>query len=119
MEIKGYVNKGNPSPVNMLDIRQHGENSSNLRDELVSSLTKPRPLKAVPSILLWDDRGLELFDEITTCPDYYPTRAELALLDQHSDDIVTAVGQNRIIIELGAGYDFLPSPDELKIVLSH
>lgn len=78
----------------------------NLREELVASLTRPASFRSIPSILLWDDRGQELFEDIMNCPKYYPFKAELALLRKYSDLMVTATGQSRLIIELGAGYAF-------------
>jgi hypothetical protein len=94
--------------LKVLDIRHHGDDTSNLRDELVASLTRPVSFKTVPSILLWDDRGQRLFEDILACSQYYPFRAELALLNKYSDEMVAAVGQNRLVIELGAGYAFFP-----------
>ncbi|KAJ6133484.1 histidine-specific methyltransferase [Penicillium samsonianum] len=89
--------------MEILDIRRQGEDSMNLREELVASLTRPASFRSIPSILLWDDRGQELFEDIMNCPQYYPFRAELALLSGYSDQMVTATGQSRLIIELGAG----------------
>ena len=51
----------------------------------------------------YDKRGSELFEEITQLPEYYPTRTETALMQQHAAAIAQAVGQGRTLIELGAG----------------
>lgn len=49
----------------------------------------------------YDETGSRLFDEITRLPEYYPTRAEREILEEHADDLarlpVTALH------ELGAG----------------
>ena len=63
---------------------------------------RPRTLTAW---LFYDERGSQLFEEITTLPEYYLTRTERALFHDHADEIVTlaAAGQRLTMIELGAG----------------
>ena len=39
------------------------------------------PQKELPPKYFYDQRGSELFEEITRLPEYYPTRAERALLE--------------------------------------
>lgn len=56
----------------------------------------------LPPKYFYDDRGSELFDEITRLPEYYPTRAERALLETHADDIVHA-SYAQVLLELGSG----------------
>ena len=50
----------------------------------------------------YDERGSELFEEITQLPEYYLTRAERSLLEQRIAEIVAAV-QPCSLVELGAG----------------
>jgi L-histidine Nalpha-methyltransferase len=50
----------------------------------------------------YDERGSELFEEITQLPEYYLTRAERALLESRIGEIVKAV-RPCSLIELGAG----------------
>ncbi|GGF32524.1 histidine N-alpha-methyltransferase [Marmoricola endophyticus] len=63
-------------------------------------------LTASPKVLapkyFYDARGSELFDRITRLPEYYPTRAEAAILAAHADDIAAATGA-RTLVELGSG----------------
>jgi L-histidine N-alpha-methyltransferase len=65
-----------------------------------------RGLTAVPKDLppkwFYDDRGSELFDEITRLPEYYPTRTERSILLARADDIVTASDADTLV-ELGSG----------------
>jgi L-histidine Nalpha-methyltransferase len=65
-----------------------------------------RGLTASPKWLLpkylYDARGSELFDEITRLPEYYPTRAERAILLQQADAVAAASGA-RTLVELGSG----------------
>ncbi len=51
---------------------------------------------------LYDDRGCELFDEITRLAEYYPTRAERSILEAHATEIVERSGADTLI-ELGSG----------------
>ncbi|HXW34840.1 MAG TPA: L-histidine N(alpha)-methyltransferase [Acidimicrobiales bacterium] len=53
-------------------------------------------------VWFYDDRGSQLFDEITRLPEYYPTRAERLLLELYSDDIAERSGADTLV-ELGAG----------------
>lgn len=63
--------------------------------------------RRLPPWLFYDDRGSELFEEITALPEYYLTRAERSILAQHADEIVeiAARGATRSlhVVELGAG----------------
>jgi L-histidine Nalpha-methyltransferase len=58
--------------------------------------------KWLPPIYFYDERGSELFDEITRLPEYYLTRAERAVLEAHAADIADAAGADTLV-ELGAG----------------
>ena len=61
-----------------------------------------RQQKELPSKLFYDERGSELFEEITRLPEYYLTRAEEALLRDHVPLWVAEL-QPRTLVELGAG----------------
>jgi len=50
----------------------------------------------------YDERGSELFEEITQLPEYYLTRAERSLLERRISEIVAAV-RPCSLVELGAG----------------
>jgi L-histidine Nalpha-methyltransferase len=58
--------------------------------------------KWLPPKWFYDDRGSELFEQITELPEYYPTRAEREILTTHSADIATA-SRAQCLVELGAG----------------
>jgi L-histidine N-alpha-methyltransferase len=58
--------------------------------------------KWLPPVWFYDDRGSELFDEITRLPEYYLTRAERRLLENHGSEIATTA-QADTLVELGAG----------------
>jgi L-histidine N-alpha-methyltransferase len=64
-------------------------------------------LCAYPKELLpkyfYDERGSQLFEQITELPEYYPTRAERQILDQRSAEILDAAGCPETLVELGSG----------------
>src|SRR5580698_2361131 len=62
-----------------------------------------RPQRAIPARWFYDQRGSELFEDITCLPEYYPTRTEVALLRTHCRDIRELAGVGRAVIEFGSG----------------
>jgi L-histidine Nalpha-methyltransferase len=70
-------------------------------DEIVGGLLDTP--KRLPCRLLYDAAGAELFERITRVEAYYPTRAEIALLERHLGDIADAVGAHARVIEPGSG----------------
>ena len=62
-----------------------------------------KPFKELSPRYFYDERGSELFEAITETPEYYPTRAERAILERHSPAIVAAAGGPATLIELGSG----------------
>lgn len=59
--------------------------------------------KTLPCKYLYDEYGSLLFEQITQLKEYYLTRAELEILDNHIEEIATHIGSNAIIIEPGCG----------------
>ena len=45
--------------------------------------------RSLPCKYFYDERGSRLFDRITTLHEYYPTRAETSLLQEHAREIAT------------------------------
>jgi L-histidine Nalpha-methyltransferase len=82
-----------------------------LAEDVLDGLT--RPAKELAPKYFYDTRGSELFDRITELPEYYPTRAERAILEAEADAIVAAErsGDERAargrgaaeLVELGSG----------------
>jgi L-histidine Nalpha-methyltransferase len=56
----------------------------------------------IPARWFYDEKGSLLFDDITTLPEYYPTRRETEILTDHSADIA-AMTRATTVVELGAG----------------
>ena len=61
-----------------------------------------RSLKELPPKYFYDERGSELFDRITTLPEYYPTRAEREILNRRAPEIVRD-SRAAELVELGSG----------------
>jgi dimethylhistidine N-methyltransferase len=59
--------------------------------------------KAIPARYLYDAIGSELFEAITGLPEYYPTRAEIAVLQRDGASIAEAAGRRRVVVEFGSG----------------
>jgi L-histidine N-alpha-methyltransferase len=58
--------------------------------------------KTLPPKWFYDDRGSELFDEITRLPEYYPTRTERSILLEHARDVAERTKADTLV-ELGSG----------------
>jgi dimethylhistidine N-methyltransferase len=59
--------------------------------------------KRLPSWLFYDKRGSELFDDICEQPEYYLTRSEIALMDEHAESIADTLGSDVRLVEYGSG----------------
>jgi dimethylhistidine N-methyltransferase len=77
--------------------------SSPVAVEVLNGLTE-RP-KTLSPWLFYDQKGSQLFEEITELPEYYVTRTERQILAEHAEEIVAAAagGRDLSMIELGAG----------------
>jgi L-histidine N-alpha-methyltransferase len=60
------------------------------------------PFKELPPKFFYDERGSELFEQITELEEYYPTRCEREILRSQAAAIVAAA-RPRTLIELGSG----------------
>lgn len=104
-----------PHVVDLHAVKRH-ENATeddDIRQQIISGLTKPPGEKHIPTIVLYDERGLRLYDVITVhVPEYYLFAAEESILKNHADQIVQAMYHHKtdnddayksIVLELGAG----------------
>jgi L-histidine N-alpha-methyltransferase len=62
-----------------------------------------RPFKELSPRYFYDERGSQLFEEITELPEYYPTRCEREILETRSAEICEAANSPATLIELGSG----------------
>jgi L-histidine Nalpha-methyltransferase len=77
--------------------------------EVWAGLSQPR--KQLSPKYFYDERGSQLFDEITRLPEYYPTRTERMLLRAHAREWLAGHSPHALV-ELGAG-----SADKTRILL--
>jgi len=77
--------------------------------EVAAGLAAPQ--KELSPKYFYDQRGSELFEEITRLPEYYPTRTERALLEGWMPELMQQLG-TRSLVELGAG-----SAEKSRIIL--
>ena len=80
-----------------------------LAEDVLDGLT--RPFKELPPKHFYDARGSELFDRICELPEYYPTRTERLILEQHAEEIIRRTGAGELV-ELGSG-----SAEKARILL--
>ncbi len=92
-----------PEPVTQAAIRidSHlGAHERSLADDVLDGLT--RPFKELPPKHFYDARGAQLFDQICELPEYYPTRAERAILKETATELATLTRAAELV-ELGSG----------------
>ena len=70
-------------------------------DDVLTGLA--RAPKTLPPKYFYDARGCELFERICTLPEYYPTRAELAIMREHAGAMAEFLGPDCQLIEFGSG----------------
>jgi dimethylhistidine N-methyltransferase len=80
--------------------------------ELLAGLRQSPP--RIAPRYFYDERGSQLFDEITRTPEYYPTRTELWLLQERGADIAEHIAAGSVLVELGSG-----SADKALALLGH
>ncbi|KAI1133761.1 DUF323 domain protein [Nemania abortiva] len=89
-------------PVDIIDIRRDTV-KANLKEEihrLFHSQDGPREL---PTLLLYDAKGLQLFEKITYLEEYYLTNAEIEVLQRSAAAIAANIPSDSMLIELGSG----------------
>lgn len=88
--------------VNVLshDIKNHPTHELAL--SVLEGLSK-KP-KGLPSRFFYDDKGSDLFKQIMSLEEYYPTRCETEILTQHGPSIARHLADSKFnLIELGCG----------------
>lgn len=80
--------------------------------KIVASLNTPQTIpgtdsamkyRSLPTVLLYDDKGLDLFDQITYLREYYLTNCEIEVLRTNIGNIVSEISNDCDVIELGCG----------------
>ena len=88
------------APVTVSHLTEPTDYHAQLLEDVHHGFTSYR--KHLPSQYFYDSLGSDLFEEITQLPEYYLTRAETEILNEHADEIMQRV-QPRELIELGSG----------------
>lgn len=91
----------NRAAVPELDLLELHESAGSTVDEILAGLQAVR--KFISPKFFYDERGSALFERITTQPEYYPTRTELAILERAAGELPALVGANATVVEYGAG----------------
>ncbi|KAI0742291.1 histidine-specific methyltransferase [Daedaleopsis nitida] len=98
--------------VDIVDIRADNpfvdHATFSIRQQLVTGLSQLKGSKHIPNVLLYDERGLRLYDQFSQAIEYYLFPAEERILKIHADEIVKTMGFNSVegcshVVELGAG----------------
>lgn len=82
------------------------------RAEILEGL-RAIPKRVAPKFF-YDERGSRLFDAICVQPEYYPTRTELAIMEDHVDVMADLIGPRAMLIEYGSG-----SSLKTRLLLEH
>lgn len=80
--------------------------------EIVDGLSAAQ--KQISPKYFYDERGSQLFDEITRLPEYYLTNTELGIMRDNIAEIDALVGKQASLIEFGSG-----SSLKTRILLEH
>lgn len=101
----------NMDEVEIVNI-QHEKMDVSLVDILNKALKPPEGTpRSFPTLLLYDTRGLKIFEKITYVDDYYLTNAEIEILTSQAKRIVERLPDNAQLVELGSGSVVLAAPD--------
>ncbi len=87
-----------PEPQIRIDCYLRDSAPESIAADVREGLT--RELKELSPKYLYDARGSELFDRITSLPEYYPTRCERQILNRHAPEITAGAEE---LVELGSG----------------
>ena len=74
---------------------------ADFRSEVLEGLSAGQ--KYLSPKFFYDQAGSALFDRITELPEYYPTRTEVGILEQHGSEMAGLLGRECLLLELGSG----------------
>lgn len=107
-------------PVDITDIR-NGQVDFDMKGDIISMMNPSQAQRSLPTMLLYNEKGLQLFEEvrcdatalivpimlinlqITYLDEYYLTNAEIELLREYSDQIAAKIPAGSLVVELGSG----------------
>jgi dimethylhistidine N-methyltransferase len=81
--------------------RESPEAHLEFRRDVLEGLSKPH--KAISSKYFYDEAGSALFEAICEIEEYYPTRVEMALLQEIAPSLSAAIPDGAALVEFGSG----------------
>jgi dimethylhistidine N-methyltransferase len=81
--------------------RNGGTEAAEFRADVLHGLAQDP--KTLPSKWLYDAEGSRLFDAICGLDAYYPTRTEIAILEDHAERLAEVAPDGAALVELGSG----------------
>lgn len=90
------------SNFKLLTAESHTELPS-FDEAVLAGLGQPPGERRIPCRFLYDEKGSQLFEEICELPEYYPTQAEISILEQNAAEIVESLEPGAPLVELGSG----------------
>jgi L-histidine Nalpha-methyltransferase len=95
------MNPGAAAEAIEIEVRPRADGGLAMARDIRLGLTA-KPKELAPKYF-YDERGSQLFEQITELEEYYPTRAEREILAERSAEIVAAAGEPGTLVELGSG----------------
>jgi L-histidine N-alpha-methyltransferase len=95
------MNPGAAAEAIEIEVRPRADGGLAMARDIRLGLTA-KPKELAPKYF-YDERGSQLFEQITELTEYYPTRAEREILGERSAEIVAAAGEPGTLVELGSG----------------
>ncbi|RJY08064.1 L-histidine N(alpha)-methyltransferase [Aurantiacibacter aquimixticola] len=86
--------------IRLVDLDEDGVDRA-FRADVIAGLSEEQ--KAIPARWFYDERGSQLFEDITQVEEYYPTRAETEILREQGQDFAKLIGPSRAVVEFGSG----------------
>ena len=69
--------------------------------DVIAGLSEPP--RRIPSKYFYDRRGSALFDQICDLEEYYPTRAEMEIMELNAVEMASRIGAQARLVEYGSG----------------
>ncbi len=92
------ISQQRKSPLELYDFEPQ---RNTFRNEILQGLQDAK--KELPSKYFYDDVGSRLFEQICLLDEYYLTRTELGIMQEHMPEIASLIGSDCLLIEYGSG----------------
>ncbi|KAJ0310882.1 hypothetical protein Brms1b_008439 [Colletotrichum noveboracense] len=99
--------------VDIIDVRRVAV-ETNLKDDILSMWNPTNGPRRLPTLLLYNERGLQLFEDITYLEEYYLTNNEIEVLNRSSREIAQNISPESMVIELGSNFERYDAAGFLK-----